>query len=49
MFNLFSVRVSNGYVIKLNSSPLTHDEACAMKSKLTPHVFRQIELREISA
>lgn len=47
-YDLFSVNVKGGAETQMNSSPLTHSQAVTMKSKLTNHPHRRLELREVS-
>lgn len=46
-YDLFSVNVKGGAETQMNSSPLTHSQAVTMKSKLTNHPHRRLELREV--
>ena len=48
LYHLVSVRVSDGAVTYLTRYPMPHDQCCTMKSKLTPHAFRRVELKEVT-
>ena len=46
-FNLIGVVVSTGRRIKLNDTPMTHDQACTFKNKHTPHKHLMLILEEV--
>lgn len=48
LYNLYAVNERSGFKVRLNSAPLTHQQACTMKSKFTPHPARRIQLEEVT-
>ncbi len=45
-YHLIVVNVKSKAKTYMTKTPVTHSEACVMKSKLTPHPARMIQLEE---
>lgn len=51
LYRKFDVMVKNeetGKVVKMNASPVSHSEGCAMLSKISNHSWRRKYLKEVS-
>ena len=47
LYNLVVINEKTGMRVQLNSTPLTHEQGCIMKSKQTYYSWRRIVLEEI--
>ena len=48
-YSLVAVNEKTGRVYLFNLKPMTHAQACTMKSKFSPHPLRRIQLQEVAA
>lgn len=46
MYDLVAINEKTGAETKLNGEPLTHAEACVVKSKFSSHPARRVQLKE---
>jgi hypothetical protein len=47
LYHVIAVNEKTGAITVCTSSPVTHDEACAIKSKYLPNKNRRIQLSEL--
>lgn len=48
MYNVVVINERNGEKVRMNASPVTHSEGCAMLSKIAEHPWRRKQLGEIN-
>lgn len=46
-YNIMAINDKTGFYVQMNATPMTHSEACIMKSKITNYSWRTLLLVEV--